>query len=138
MTPTDEAGDSYSTVIAIVGRRIPLPRSSAVVGGGWGFPRSSPSPSTLVARSREAKMSEDLLATSSSGLSQTALLRTPSMEEDEEEDGKLLVEDMEMAGEDELLFLNDGAEDMKGNFVSSLGGGAKMISKIYKMAKMAK
>ena len=83
-------------------------------------------------------MSEDLLATSSSSLSQTALLRTPSMEEDEEEDGKLLVEDMEMAGEDELLFLNDGAEDMKGNFVSSLGGGAKMISKIYKMAKMAK
>jgi hypothetical protein len=53
------------------------------------------------------------------------------MEEDEEEDGELLVEDMEMAGEDELLFINDGAEDMKVNFVSSPGGGAKMISKIY-------
>uniref|UniRef100_A0A0E0BGN6 Uncharacterized protein n=1 Tax=Oryza glumipatula TaxID=40148 RepID=A0A0E0BGN6_9ORYZ len=38
---------------------------------------------------------------------------------------------MEMAGEDELLFLNDGAEDMKVNFVSSPSGGAKMISKIY-------
>uniref|UniRef100_A0A0E0R5Q6 Uncharacterized protein n=1 Tax=Oryza rufipogon TaxID=4529 RepID=A0A0E0R5Q6_ORYRU len=66
-------------------------------------------------------MLEDPPAISSSGLSQTALLRTPSMEEDEEEDGELLVEDMEMAGEDELLFLNDGAEDMMVNFVSSPG-----------------
>lgn len=43
----------------------------------------------------------------SAGLSPTTPLRTPSMEdEEEEEEDELLVEDMEMAGEDELLFLN--------------------------------
>ncbi|EEC72879.1 hypothetical protein OsI_06657 [Oryza sativa Indica Group] len=58
------------------------------------------------------------------GLSPTTPLRTPSMEEDEEEEEEeeLLVEDMEMAGEDELLFLNGGDDNaaLDGTPMSSL------------------
>lgn len=54
----------------------------------------------------------------------TTPLRTPSMEEDEEEEEEeeLLVEDMEMAGEDELLFLNGGDDNaaLDGTPMSSL------------------
>uniref|UniRef100_A0A0E0HC65 Uncharacterized protein n=1 Tax=Oryza nivara TaxID=4536 RepID=A0A0E0HC65_ORYNI len=71
--------------------------------------------SAEVARSREEKMSEDSPATSSSGLSHIALLRMPSMEE-EEEDGELLMVDMEMANEDELLSLNDGGKGHEWQF----------------------
>uniref|UniRef100_A0A0D9VEI0 WRKY domain-containing protein n=1 Tax=Leersia perrieri TaxID=77586 RepID=A0A0D9VEI0_9ORYZ len=61
-----------------------------------------PPPSVVVAGTAESA--------AAAGLSPTTPLRTPSMEEDEEEDvdDELLVEDMEMAGEDELLFLNGG------------------------------
>jgi hypothetical protein len=38
------------------------------------------------------------------------------MEEDEEEDGELLVVDMEMTGEDELLSLNGGGGVHEGQF----------------------
>nr|ABB47371.1 hypothetical protein LOC_Os10g22910 [Oryza sativa Japonica Group] len=61
-------------------------------------------------------MSEDLPATSPSGLSHIAPFWMPSMEEDEEEDGELLVVDMEMAGEDKLLFLNGGGGGHEGQF----------------------
>uniref|UniRef100_A0A0D3FPJ1 Uncharacterized protein n=1 Tax=Oryza barthii TaxID=65489 RepID=A0A0D3FPJ1_9ORYZ len=61
-------------------------------------------------------MSEDSPATSPSRLSHIALLQTPSMEEDEEEDGELLVVDMEMTGEDELLSLNGGGGGHEGQF----------------------
>jgi hypothetical protein len=42
------------------------------------------------------------------------------MEEDEEEEDELLVEDMEMAGEDELLFLNTDTDVDAGAPMSSL------------------
>uniref|UniRef100_A0A0D9ZDP0 Uncharacterized protein n=1 Tax=Oryza glumipatula TaxID=40148 RepID=A0A0D9ZDP0_9ORYZ len=61
-------------------------------------------------------MSEDSPATSPSRLSHIALLQTPSMEEDEEEGGELLVVDMEMTGEDELLSLNGGGGGHEGQF----------------------
>jgi hypothetical protein len=44
-----------------------------------------------------------------------ALLQMPSMEE-EEEDGELLMVDMEMADEDELLSLNDGGKGHERQF----------------------
>ena len=51
-------------------------------------------------------------STSTAGLPPTTPLRTPSMEEEEmdDDDDELLVEDMEMVGEDELLFLNIDAD----------------------------
>ncbi|RLM93481.1 putative WRKY transcription factor 27 [Panicum miliaceum] len=50
-------------------------------------------------------------STSAAGLSPTTPLRTPSMEEDDDEEDGLRVEDIEMAGEDELLFMNTDDDD---------------------------
>ncbi|CAL4888637.1 unnamed protein product [Urochloa decumbens] len=47
-------------------------------------------------------------SSATAGLSPTTPLRTPSDDDEEEE---LMVEDMEMAGEDELLFLNADGDD---------------------------
>ncbi|XP_062218789.1 probable WRKY transcription factor 27 [Phragmites australis] len=73
------------------------------------FPSSaSPPPPSVVVCPGEARHQQPSPTSTSAGLSPTTPLRTPSMEEDEEEEEEeeLLVEDMEMAGEDELLFLN--------------------------------
>jgi WRKY transcription factor 22 len=83
------------------------PPPSVVVGGDAQDRQPSPSPTS----------------TSTAGLSPTTPLRTPSMEEDdeeEEEEDELLVEDMEMAGEDELLFLSTDADADAGAPTSSL------------------
>jgi hypothetical protein len=50
-------------------------------------------------------------STSAAGLSPTTPLRTPSIEEDDDEEDGLRVEDIEMAGEDELLFMNTDDDD---------------------------
>ncbi|OEL27441.1 WRKY transcription factor 22 [Dichanthelium oligosanthes] len=81
------------------------PPPSVVVGAGAGpgdaqHQHQQPSPSTT------------LTPTSTAELSPTTPLRTPSMEEEDDEDeDELMVEDMEMAGEDELLFLNTDGDD---------------------------
>ncbi|CAO2045358.1 unnamed protein product [Urochloa humidicola] len=83
------------------------------------FPSSSsaaapqpPPPSVVVAgdaQHQHQQASPTTPSTSATGLSPTTPLRTPS--EDEEEEDELMVEDMEMAGEDELLFLSADGDD---------------------------
>ncbi|RCV04550.1 hypothetical protein SEVIR_1G010100v4 [Setaria viridis] len=83
------------------------------------FPSSAapqpPPPSVVVggagagdAQDQHQQPSPSPTSTSAAGLSPTTPLRTPSMEEEDDEEDELMVEDMEMAGEDELLFLTDG------------------------------
>nr|ACG45221.1 WRKY39v2 - superfamily of TFs having WRKY and zinc finger domains [Zea mays] len=78
----------------------PPPPPSVVVGGAGAGDAQHQQPSPSPA------------STSTAGLSPTTPLRTPSMEEEEmdDDDDELLVEDMEMVGEDELLFLNIDAD----------------------------
>ncbi|KAL6629444.1 hypothetical protein ACP70R_029209 [Stipagrostis hirtigluma subsp. patula] len=85
-------------------------------------PPQPPPPSVVVGGPGEAQHQQppSPTSTSAAGLSPTSPLRTPSMEEDEEEEEEeeeeLLVEDVEMAGEDELLFLSgdtDGATPLE-------------------------
>jgi WRKY transcription factor 22 len=76
------------------------------------FPSSTaqpPPPSVVVGSSSESLQPSPSAPSTSAGLSPTTPLRTPSMEEEDDED-ELLVEDMEMAGVDELLFLNGDAD----------------------------
>ncbi|KAL6606089.1 hypothetical protein ACP70R_041742 [Stipagrostis hirtigluma subsp. patula] len=70
-----------------------------------------PPPPSVVVGTGDAQQQQPSPPSTSAGLSPTTPLRTPSMEEDdEEEEDELLVEDMEMAGEDELLFLSGDAD----------------------------
>jgi hypothetical protein len=89
------------------------PPPSVVVGGASAVPGD--------AHHQHQQPSPSPTSTSTAGLSPTTPLRTPSMEEDdEEEEDELLVEDMEMAGEDELLFLNTDTDVDAGAPMSSL------------------
>lgn len=96
--------------------KFPPPSSSS------GPPPQPPPPSLLVAGEAAAAAHPSPPSTSTAGLSPTTPLRTTSMEEDDdEEEDELLVEDMEMAGEDDLLFLSgadseDGATPMSSLF----------------------
>jgi WRKY transcription factor 22 len=76
-------------------------------------PPQPPPPSVVVgsSESQQHQQQSPSPASTSAGLSPTTPLRTPSMEEyDDEEEDELLVEDMEMAGEDDLVFLNGDAD----------------------------
>ncbi|CAL5022753.1 unnamed protein product [Urochloa decumbens] len=79
------------------------------------FPSSAPQPpppSVVVGDAQHQQQRSPTTPSSTSaaaGLSPTTPLRTPSDEEEEEDE--LMVEDMEMAGEDELLFLSADGDD---------------------------
>jgi hypothetical protein len=81
----------------------PQPPPPSVVVGGAG---------ASDAQDQHQQPSPSPTSTSAAGLSPTTPLRTSSIVEDEDEEDELMVEDMEMAGEDELLFLNTDGDDM--------------------------
>ncbi|CAN6272191.1 unnamed protein product [Urochloa humidicola] len=101
----------------------PTHRNSLAGTTRYKFPSSSstaaphpPPPSMVVGGAGDAQHQHQQASpttpstSATAGLSPTTPLRTPS--EDEEEEDELMVEDMEMAGEDELLFLNaDGGDE---------------------------
>ncbi|CAN6237784.1 unnamed protein product [Urochloa humidicola] len=77
------------------------PPPSVVVAGGAG----------AGAGDAQQQQRSPTTPSAAAGLSPTTPLRTPSDDEELEED-ELMVEDMEMAGEDELLFLSADGDDL--------------------------
>jgi WRKY transcription factor 22 len=92
----------------------PTHRNSLAGTTRYKFPstESPPPPSVVVGSSESQQQQPSPSAPSTSaGFSPATPLRMPSVEDDDEEEDDLLVEDMEMSGFDELLFLNGDAAD---------------------------